>query len=892
MLQTDAIAALLHERARPDLAALYHPGMEVQVTVAADGGHRVDGTYRGRRSHGWTDGTSTWRPFRVPWHAWSDPRYVPTPMDYDLAEHFEGIGLTGWDWQARVSRWVGFDFDSIVNHAAGLTPEELDQLREEIAAIPWATLRRSTSGLGLHVYVVPGTPIETVNHREHAALARGILALAETHCSFPLQTKVDTCGQVLWIAHRDADARGYELLRQGAPLEGEPPGWRLHLRAVGKRRAMISAPVLKEPEAGAFEEVAAGTRHVPLDATHRLLLGWFAKRDVTWWWDPDRHMLVCHTSQLAEAHRQLGLRGIFRTVSSGSTEQNCFAFPVGDGAWIVRRHGRGVQEAPTWTRDASGWTRCVYNRLPTFEEACLASLGTETAAGGYTFERADLVEEALKLLGVTDYPSPDGYLDRPATIEPVKRRHRYVVRIPRQPEDPGGPEGWLRSNTGRFWERVVRLVEEVTPALLDPETEEVVRHVVAQDQDAGWYVRCRSGWSREPKDNLRSALHALSYQRAESELLLGKAILRPWVLVNEPFASEYPGNRRWNHRAAQLAVTPAAGGCPTWDLMLDHVGHLLTEGVLASSWCQRHAVTTGGDYLRCWVASLLQDPTEPLPYLAFFGPELGGKSTFHEALGLLFADGRGYIKADVALRSQGAFNGELASAVLCVVEEVNVARAKGAYDRLKDWVTSPTLLVHPKGGTPYPVRNTTHWVHATNDPSHVPVLPGDTRIVLIRVTPPETLIPRRVLRSQLEAEAGAFLRTSLELELPPAEERLRIPAIATLEKLARADLMASDIELFLEEETCEAVGYAIETQELHQAFLAWLEPDDRSGWTRHRFIRELPPHLVKGRYGTSGRFHVGNLVLKETAREGLPEKPRLVRSPSGGRRLIISEPPP
>jgi len=888
MLQTDAIADLLRRRALHDLATWYHAGMEVQVTVAADGGERVDETYRGRKRHGWTDGTDVWRPFRVPWQAWAEPRYEPTPMDYDLDRHAEGIGLTGWDWQARVSRWVGFDFDAITSHAAGLEPEELDRLREEVARIPWLVARRSTSGTGLHLYAVLGTPIETRNHREHAALSRGVLALAETCCSFPLRAKVDACGQVLWLWHRRQAPNAYEVLVDGVPLEVEPPGWRQHLTAVGKRRARTQAPV--KEDVTVFEETAASTKHVPLDDRHRALLAWFAQRDAVWWWDPDRHMLVCHTYQLAQAHAELGLRGFFHTTSTGTTEQNCFAFPTADGTWIVRRHGRGVQEAPSWTRDPSGWTRCLYDKPPTLEEACVAFEGTETARGGYSFASLDQAGQALVTLEVRGYVAPTGLVDRPATIEPTRpaRKGRYVVRLERRPED-AAPEGWLVGSNGRCWERVIKVPEEVAPVLVDLDVE-VLRHVVAQGRDAGWYVQQRGGtWSMEPKDNVRSALTALGYSRAEGELLFGRAVLRPWILVNEPFGPEYPGNRRWNHRAAQLAVHPLAGGCPTWDKMLHHSGRWLTDGVQQHAWCRDHGLRHGADYLRCWCASLVQEPLEPLPYLAFYGPELVGKSTFHEALGLLFTEHRGYVKADVALRSPSSFNAELASAVLCVVEEVNVAKAKGAYDRLKDWVTSPTLLVHPKGGTPYPVRNATHWVQCANDPDYVPILPGDTRIVLIRVTAPEEPLPKRTLMQRLHREAPAFLRSLLELELPPPEERLRIPAVVTSDKLDRAELYGGDVIRFLTEETIQLDGHVVELDRLHQRFLGWLSSEERAGWSRSKFARALPSHLPRGRHGTKSKFFVGTLLLKEGAPDPLRAKRRLIRALTNDRLIEIPE---
>ena len=46
---------------------------------------------------------------------------------------------------------------------------------------------------------------------------------------------------------------------------------------------------------------------------------------------------------------------------------------------------------------------------------------------------------------------------------------------------------------------------------------------------------------------------------------------------------------------------------------------------------------------------------------------------------------RGYKRADVALQSSSAFNGELEGAILCVIEEIDMGRDQQAYNRMKDW---------------------------------------------------------------------------------------------------------------------------------------------------------------------------------------------------------------
>ena len=50
--------------------------------------------------------------------------------------------MTGWDWQARRSRWLAFDFDSLTGHAkgVGISDEELEKVKQAAEA---ATLRGS-----------------------------------------------------------------------------------------------------------------------------------------------------------------------------------------------------------------------------------------------------------------------------------------------------------------------------------------------------------------------------------------------------------------------------------------------------------------------------------------------------------------------------------------------------------------------------------------------------------------------------------------------------------------------------------------------------------------------------------------------------------------------------
>jgi hypothetical protein len=98
----EAIANFLLAKTHKDLAELYTPQMEVQCNVAQGTGERVDGEYMGKSWSGWTDGTITWKSFRIPFNANTKPTYEDQRMSFDLVKYAEGIGMTGWDFVDKV----------------------------------------------------------------------------------------------------------------------------------------------------------------------------------------------------------------------------------------------------------------------------------------------------------------------------------------------------------------------------------------------------------------------------------------------------------------------------------------------------------------------------------------------------------------------------------------------------------------------------------------------------------------------------------------------------------------------------------------------------------------------------------------------------------------------
>jgi len=187
----------------PDLLdrILSRPGaLEIQINVAADNGEPVDG----KRST-YTDGEYEWFNIRIPKNAATTPEFHDYELRWPLDLHVEGIGWTGWDWQARRSRALGFDFDLIVGHAKGIgvSAEELERVKENAKLIPCVEARKSTGGGGIHLYTYfDEEGIPTANHTEHAALARCILGMMSSETGFDFASQIDACGGNMWFWHR------------------------------------------------------------------------------------------------------------------------------------------------------------------------------------------------------------------------------------------------------------------------------------------------------------------------------------------------------------------------------------------------------------------------------------------------------------------------------------------------------------------------------------------------------------------------------------------------------------------------------------------------------------------------------------------------------------------
>lgn len=877
--KTEAIGRFLKLHGHADLADMYTPNMEVQVNVAKGEGKRIEaGSFKEKSYLQYTNGVETWKPFRIPFNAGGEATYTDSVLGFSLERHAEGIGMTGWDWKNKCSRWVAFDFDAMVGHSdqhsKKLNDSELRQIVDVVASIPWVTVRRSTSGKGIHLYVyLPA--VDTANHTEHAALARAVLSMLMGLTGYDFQGKVDTCGGNMWIWHRKMYSdfangvknNGLEVVKQGGMLRNVPGNWRDYLGVV-TRRTSKSSPKIATEALTLFEELTERRSRVDVDDEHKALVNWLANNNCVWWWDSDRSMLVTHTTHLRDAHKELKMKGDYKTVSTGAehgVDHNCFCFPLRDGSWAVRRFSPGTAEADTWQQDGKGWTRCFLNRTPDLATLCLTHHGVELERGGYQFRQTDFAVKVLLALRI-DLTIPTFLLARKAILKPGRAtvQNKLIIKIERDENDSQDQlQGW--SEDKDWWVRVIHSeVPLETEEEKDTDYDDMIRHIVSNTGDAGWVLRNQQSWITEPLQHVKHVLTALGHNPKEAGMLTGSLVMRSWEIVNMPFRAEYPGGRKWNRNAVQLAVLPTIDvddlQYPSWQAILDHCGEGLDSAVVANEWCRNVGITKGSEFLMVWIASLFQRPEVPTTYLAFWGPQDSGKSIFHEAISQILLT-KGVIRADTALKSASNFNAELVDAILCVVEETDLREDKRAYNKIKDWVTSPEIMFHVKGKTPFMAKNYTHWIQCSNDEEACPIFADDTRITLTYVSSLKTVIPKMQFMERLRKEAPDFLAAVLQIELPESNSRLGVPTIDTVTKHRAAEKNMTLLEEFLSKKVKYARGHLVASEDFYQAMQSWLDPMDRAHWSKQRIGRYLPSIHPKGRVGSNQATQYGNMSL-------------------------------
>jgi hypothetical protein len=847
----------------PELLDRWSIEMETQLNVLASKGAPVEG-----KQSTFDDGDVRFWNIRVPKGANTpNPEFNDYPLKFPPVLYASALGCTGWNWKNKTSHWVGFDFDAITGHAAGVgvTQDELKRVQDAACGLPWVETRRSTGGQGIHLYVlIDGVPTET--HTEHAALARCILGLMSRETGFDFASRLDTCGSNMWIWHRKMcpENRGLELIKSHeVPIvESDlPVNWHDHIEVVKRSRSKVSVAGIEDESS--FDKLAAAQQRVTLTDAHKNVIAMLRNRPYGCEWVSDHNCARIHTKALEDLTTEGLVQGVFQTTSRGNDPNtpNAFMFPLSDGSWVVYRFSQGVAEAPTWRQDGEGWTTCYFNRKPDLRTAARACGGKlNSKKGGYNFDRAGDARETLKLLG-SDCPLPPDLHDTPAFIRIEKDGH-ISISLSRDKSYSGDMSEWIEDKSQ--WLYTTETTANEDPGS-DIEIDALARQVqLPNRQQVGWLIRCADGdWGWTNKDDVKSGLIRMGVKKGDLDFVLGEAIFNRWTLVHLPFQPTYPGSRQINFGAPQYVYTPSDTDepkHPTWDLVMQHCFRDLDASLRANAWAQENNVVTGADYGRLWTACLLREPFQHLPYLFLFGEQNSGKSILHESISLLMTSG--VVSADRALRSNNDFNGELANAVLAYIEETDLSSARVmAYNRLKAWVTSPMISIRKMRTDSYEQANCLHFIQCANKRDACPIFAGDTRITMMYVPAPQKEIPKGILINQLKEEAPDFMKTLLEMPLPSVEGRLRIPVIETASKRRAESDALTELEEFIEEHCVAAQGSHVPYGEMYDRFMAWVS--NPSEWSKKRFTRQLPDRFPRVRLG--GRtLVVQNLEWRST----------------------------
>ena len=877
-LVSDALHNFLQARQMPanaDLVNRWSIDHETQVNVIAGDGEPVAG-----KKSTWSNGSDTWHSIRIPRNAAADPTWDDYKIGYPFDLYAEGIGMTGWRWRDRRSLWFGYDFDALTAHARGIGIEDkdLEKVKQAAEALPYVEVRRSTGGKGIHLYVyLDDDGVPTENHTEHAALARCILGMMSAEVGFDFASAIDACGHVMWIWHRkmSAENHGLEIIKPATKRLGVadlPANWRDHIEVVKGRRTKIRINEVADDDMDPFEALTSSRKIIPLDDSHKAQIEALMRSGYTTLWVADHHLLQTHTTGLYELldgpeGKELGLVGLFKTISEGRDKgtPNCFLFPLPEGAWRVYRFSPGINEADTWTQDGQGWTTCYFNRYPDLETACTLLGGVEREAGGYMFAKAEDAIEAAKSLGQElKLPDLPGVKERKVTLKGHKDG-RLVVEVERK-KDEKPQEGW-EDKKGKY----VKIFKVKTDPKQDDEVDfnefdGIIRAVEsAAVEHAGWKMKKNKEWVGQPGSNVRLGLIGMGQSKDDADAIMGTAILRGWRLVNLPFREEYPGGRQWNLDAAQFKYKPAELADdeipyhPHWDMIFDHIGHELTPVLRDLPWAVEANIRTGADYLRAWVACAFRDPFQPTPYLFFFGPEDSGKSIFYESLQRLVT--KGVVQAKRALTSE--FNSELSGAIICAVEEVDIAKSPGAHAKIKEYSTGRTILIRKMRHDSFEQPNATHWVQTANNRANCPVLPGDTRITAIYVSDllEEQKIAKPKMELFLDEEAPHFLYTMMHIDLPPIMGRLRLPVVTTASKLSAEEDNLTSLEQFIGQQCEPTPDKHTLFAQFYDRFQQSLEPGEKHAWSKIRVGRELPIRHQRVT-GAGNKALVTNLTLK------------------------------
>jgi hypothetical protein len=167
-----------------------------------------------------------------------------------------------------------------------------------------------------------------------------------------------------------------------------------------------------------------------------------------------------------------------------------------------------------------------------------------------------------------------------------------------------------------------------------------------------------------------------------------------------------------------FSVTPQRG---SWRRLKQHIYRNI---------CQRNPVYF--EFLMAWLAQLVQQPhVKPGTNIVLRGKEGTGKSKLGEWLLKLFERNAMVVASEEQIT--GRFNAHLENKLFVMAEEAFWAGDKAAEGALKDLATGLEKTYERKGLDPYPGKNYTRLMIASNEPWVVPASSGGRRWFVLEV---------------------------------------------------------------------------------------------------------------------------------------------------------------
>jgi phage/plasmid-associated DNA primase len=138
------------------------------------------------------------------------------------------------------------------------------------------------------------------------------------------------------------------------------------------------------------------------------------------------------------------------------------------------------------------------------------------------------------------------------------------------------------------------------------------------------------------------------------------------------------------------------------------------------------------EYIRKWLASLIQKPNEIATGLVLMGKQGIGKGAFVQPIGHLL--GIHFVHLDNLERLLGNFNYHLKNAVLIYGDEAIWGGNKKELGKLKAMVTEEFAIIEPKGKDSIVIRNYRHLILSSNEDWPVHLDRDDRRFLILQVS--------------------------------------------------------------------------------------------------------------------------------------------------------------